>query len=121
MRDNSIKVLLIPVGEEPRIVSVPNTLKALQEHVGGYIQVFPLDSLRPNQKLGAVAIVHEEGKITGGVHRNRNIYSDGKVFDTFYGQFIVCGVDGDEFSSITLEQESYYCDLFRLVPVNNKF
>ena len=43
--NNIIKVLFFPVGGKPYIREVKNELRALQALVGGYIEVFPLDSL----------------------------------------------------------------------------
>ena len=59
-------------GCEPELVEVENTLKALQQEVGGYIEVITLP-------YGAALICNEEGRILGLPDNGR-----------------VCGVNGPE-------------------------
>ena len=42
--NNEIKALLVPVGEEPKEVTIQNELSALQNAVKGYIEYYPLAS-----------------------------------------------------------------------------
>ena len=42
MRDE-ITVLKVEPGKPPEVVSMANTLQAMQEMVGGYIEIVPLD------------------------------------------------------------------------------
>jgi len=112
MKEDIIRILVVPVNEEPKIMTVQNDLRASQEIVGGYIQTFPLDSVIPNPSLGAIAVLNEEGKITDGVKPNRTIYNNGKAFNIFYGKFFICSLNGEHFGSITPEQETYYKTLF---------
>ena len=42
MRDE-ITVLKVEPGKPPELVSMANTLQAMQEMVGGYIEIVPLD------------------------------------------------------------------------------
>ena len=39
MKEDSIQVLKIEPGKAPEAVTIPNTLKAMQQMVGGYIEV----------------------------------------------------------------------------------
>jgi len=112
MKEKVIRILVVPVNEEPRIMTIQNELRASQEVVSGYIQVFPMDSVRPNPSLGAIAVLNEEGKMTDGVKPNCPIFNNGKVFDVFYGKFFICSLNGEYFGSITPEQETYYKTLF---------
>ena len=83
-------------GEE---ATIPNTLKALQEAVGGYIETVTLCS-------DLVVICDEEGRIKGKPH----CCNIGGV--DFCGTVILAGVDGDEFADIPCG----YGDFKRLFP-----
>lgn len=61
------KVLVVPVGEAPRVEVIPPGLIPLQKLVGGYIEAVPL---APNVD----AFCNEEGRILG-LPRNRWIDS----------------------------------------------
>jgi len=80
--------------------------------------VFPLDSLESCAKLGAVAVMNEEAKLKGDVECNRTILLNGEAFGSFYGPFFICGVDGEDFSPISLEQEVYYKNKFDTLICN---
>ena len=111
----TIKVLYVPVGGAPEIRETDNGLRAMQNLVGGDIEVFPLDSLEPSTNLDAFAVLNEEGKFTPGFMPNRNVYHQGRKYDTFYGGFFICGSDENgEFISITAEQEAYYNRMFSI-------
>ena len=53
---NVIKIL---PGREPEMADIDNTLKALQQAVGGYIETVTLP------RTGLVVIVNEEGRLMG--------------------------------------------------------
>ena len=74
-------------GCAPEIIDIPNTLEALQEKVGGYIEIVSFAT-------DACVICNEEGRLMGlpdncwllGVH--------------FVGPILIAGVDGDEFTDL---------------------
>jgi len=70
---------------------ISDTLKNLQIHVGGPIEVVPLTH-------NSVIICNEEGKIDG-LPPN---FMFGDV-DMICGTVIVCGVDGDEFCDVPFD------------------
>ena len=83
---------------------IDNTLEALQEYVGGYIEVVPLSAK-------VVVICNEEGKINNlhtsasllqRVRHCTGVYKVGelRLVDVFFGQILLCGVDGDEFCDL---------------------
>ena len=87
-------------GEE---VTIPNTLKALQETVGGYIETVTLDN-------GVVLICNEEGKLRDMPYNfTARKLIDNNAFGNLYGQFpifgtvIACGADEDEFADIPID------------------
>lgn len=90
------KVIHIIPGEEPFELFMPMELEDLQRFVGGYIETVTLDE-------NTVLIVDEDGKNKAG---NPNFVLDyGRFgYDIVVGNAIICGFDGDEFTSIDLEK-----------------
>ena len=80
-----------PVG---RIIEIPNTLKALQTQVGGYIETFTVAS-------DLVIICDEEGKLKGKPY-NCTILGDDLV-----GTILAVGVDGEEFADVPIDLERW--------------
>lgn len=66
MRDE-ITVLKVEPGKPPELVSMANTLQAMQEMVGGFIEIVPLDD--------ACLVCNDEGKING-MEGNRRLGGD---------------------------------------------
>ena len=87
-------------GEE---ATIPNTLKALQEAVGGYIETVTLDN-------GVVLICNEEGKLRDMPYNftARKLIGS-NAFANLYGQFpvfgtvIACGAEGDQLADIPID------------------
>ena len=74
-------------GCEPEIIEVENTLEALQQEVGGYIEVVTLP-------YGAALICNEEGRILG-------LPDNGRVCGVdFVGTILVVGRNKDEFCDV---------------------
>ena len=84
-----IKCVKCPVGKEPEEIEIENSLEALQEQVGGYIEVLPLQP-------GIVIVCNEEGKLKG-LEPNRGITWNHKRYDVIYGDFLICQVEEPEF------------------------
>ena len=82
-------------GEE---TTIPNTLRALQEAVGGYIETVTLDN-------GVVLICNEEGRIRDMPYNFtlRRIHGIIPIHNPIFGTVIACGVDGDEFADIPID------------------
>ena len=96
-----IRVLLVEPLERPRVVMFEPTLKNLQKLVGGYIQVtYPFDD--------NVGLICNEDGISMGLPLNRYIQKDMVIF----GNFIICGLSDDDFTSLTDEQIKMYDHLF---------
>ena len=75
------------------IMEVENTLKALQEFVGGYIEVYPIgDDL--------LVVLNEEGKFNGMKPVAAYVEDEDKVIDIFYGNVLVCRSKHEEFTDI---------------------
>lgn len=82
-----MKVIYKAPGQKPEIIDIPNTLEALQEKVGGYIETVTFAT-------DACIICNEEGRLLGlpdnfwllGVH--------------FVGPILIVGIDGEEFTGL---------------------
>ena len=74
MNENEITVLKVEPGKAPEQVTIPNTLKAMQELVGGHIEVINYQ--------GACLICNEDGKLLG-LEPNRRIGQD-VIVGTFF-------------------------------------
>ena len=87
-----IKVVVQHPGEISRIVSVPDTLEALQKLVGGYIEVVSIGR-------GLLLVLNEEGRLRGMKENVRCVQ-----YGTIVGTVFVTAADGDEFRSLTTEE-----------------
>ena len=84
---NEINVLVKKPGHEWQRKTIANELKALQEIVGGYIEVVTITP-------GLAVICDEEGRLKGQRH-NTNV---GGI--DFVGTIILAGVFGEEFINV---------------------
>ena len=98
-----LKGLLVAENKLPKVVEIPNTLKSLQELVGGFIEYCYMP-----EHEDVVLICNEEGKING-MGPNRDI-----GHDIIFGPFFVIGDNPDigENISLTEEQISKWTKLF---------
>ena len=104
-----ISVILIEPGKYPKQIEIEDTLEAMQETVGGYIEEYmPFDD--------EVAIVcNEEGKMNGA-ELNRAIYSDDKeILDIIAGKFFIAyaPIESESFLSMPKDLMKKYEDKFR--------
>ena len=100
-----MNVLLIKPNEYAIEAEIENSLKAMQQIVGGNIEVFS----PTNDPI--VYVINEEGKVLG-LDENRALYDHrGNVADIVAGTFFVCGVDGDDFTSLSPELMNTYKQL----------
>ena len=100
-----MKVLAINCFEEPKVVEIENTLKALQLFVCGYIECVNLSET-------ACLICNKEGKLKK-MRANRP-YCGNLIF----GDFLICGIDetGD-FRSLSEDDILKYSNQFKLRDV----
>ena len=82
MKEERITIIAARVGEPLHLEDIDNTLEAMQEFVGGYIEAVTLPD-------GKVIICNEEGKLLG-LPYNRG----------FEGDFFICEAKGDRFVSV---------------------
>lgn len=89
--EKTLNVILVNPGQPAVVTTLPNTLKAAQRAVGGYIECVPVESYGHR----ALLICDEEGKLKG-LAANRRV-----GHDVITGPFFLCDTDGDgEFASL---------------------
>ncbi len=97
-----MQVLLVEPGKEARPFEMEDTLKAMQDIVGGHIQA-------THTWNNSVALVcNEDGKLTG-LPANRQLGNG----DIVVGTFVVCGLKDDEFCSLSNKQMEQYKAMFQ--------
>lgn len=116
--ESKIKVLAIRPAQKPEVVEIDNELETFQSFVGGYIQViYPWED-----EVGIIC--NDEGKFCGA-ELNRALRNDeGKVYDIIAGDFLIAGLDGEDFGSLSDEQIKRYSKRFavpeQFVKVDDK-
>ena len=110
-----IKVLLVELGNKPRLVEIDHTLTELQKLVGGYIAAtYPWEDL--------VAVVCDDDGIAKGYPPNRLLVDEeGKPYDILKGTFFICGLGSDDFASISDELAEKYTRKFYWPEVFARF
>lgn len=83
MPGKMIKALLVRVNENPEVIEIENTLKPMQDAVGGLVQCVWLSD-------SAVLLCNEEGKLRG-LPDNRQVGPH-----TIQGDFLIVGDEGTE-------------------------
>ena len=100
MKESVIKVLKVKPHEHPEVYMLKNTLEAMQEAVGGYIDILGLDD-------NVCILLNDEGKLIG-LEGNRRIGSD-----IIVGDFFVCGSDEEgNLASLNEEELDTYTKFF---------
>ena len=103
-----MRILVIEPGGRPEVREIDDSLKTMQQIVGGYIQsIYPFEE--------PVALVcNDEGKLMD-LLANRGLRNkDGQMYDIVFGTFFLCGApaDSDHFTSLTPEQIEQYRKMF---------
>lgn len=94
-----IQVLKIVPGQAPGTVTMPNTLEAFQEAVGGDIETVGLDA-------NATLVCNAFGKLMG-LPANRQVGGD-----TIAGTFLIVGAEDGEFCSLSDADAAHYAEKF---------
>lgn len=100
MREKEIKVLEVKPHEYPKEFILENSLEAMQEAVGGLIDIIDLEQ-------DTCILLNDEGKLIG-LEGNRRFYDD-----IIVGNFYICGSDEEgNLTSLTDEQMEKYKEIF---------
>lgn len=105
MKEQNIKVLIIPTDKEPYETTIENTLEASQKIVGGYIEL-----VCPYEDEAVCLIVNEMGKLEGLPYNFPLInLEDSQIVDMVAGQAFICRSDDEgEFASLTEEDIEHF-------------
>lgn len=110
---STIQVVMLEPGKIARVGEIEASLEGLQKAVGGYIEaIYPFEE--------QVCIVcNEEGKING-MKLNRAIYAEPQeknsrreMIDIIAGPCFICDCSGDDFGSLSPEQQRKYLEMFK--------
>lgn len=103
-----MKVLVVEPYTPPYVKDMENSLEAMQQTVGGYIQCFyPFDD-------DVVIICDEEGKINGSLPNREILDENGERIDVVFGTFFIAREGEEDFQSLTDEQLKTYSEMFSL-------
>ena len=108
-REETLKVILVKPGELAKQVEISDTLEAMQEAVGGYIE-----SYMPFEDEVAL-VCNDEGKMQG-LPLNRAIKdNEGKIIDVICGDFFICyaPIGSENFHSMPDDLMEKYEEKFR--------
>lgn len=104
-----ISVILVEPGKYPKLIEIEDTLEAMQETVGGYIEEY-----MPFEDEVAI-ICNEEGKMSG-LPLNRAIYTEDKeMVDIIAGKFFItyAPIESEKFLSMPKDLARKYQDKFK--------
>ena len=96
-----MKVVMVEPGQYARIEELDTGLESLQKAVGGLI-----DCAYPWQEK--VCIVCNDEGLINGMPLNRDV----EDYQLIAGPFFVCGIEGEDFCSLTDEQAKRYQEMF---------
>ena len=103
-----MRILIVEPEHRPEVKEIDDSLKTMQEIVGGYIQaIYPFDD-------SVALVVNDDGKIMN-LPANRGLRDEnGRIYDIVCGTFFICGApaDSDHFTSLTPEQIERYRERF---------
>lgn len=98
---NSITVIRVEPLKAPELITIDNTLEALQKEVDGYIE-----AAHPWEDPVAI-ICDEEGKMKKKM-LNRTLRNEGGyIWDIIAGTFLIVGLDEEDFTDIGEYKEKY--------------
>lgn len=92
-----IKILALQVDREPYITNIENSLKNMQNYVGGYIETV---TVLKNPQV--ILICDEEGVLKGRAVNPSipDLAEHGGWAPGIVGDCFLCGVDGEEFTDL---------------------
>lgn len=107
-REPMMTVVLLEPGKMARVTQIKNTLSEMQRVVGGMIE--PYYGFDEQVCL----VCNDEGKLMG-LPLNRSVYhpETGEMMDIIAGTCFICDCSGEDFGSLSKEQQTRYLERFR--------
>ncbi len=96
-----MRILVVKPHSRPKLDDIPHTLEAMQETVGGYIEI-----IAPFDDEGVVLVCDDEGKIKG-YELNRVV-----GHDIIAGTFFLAGADGEDLTDLPDDLAEKYEKVF---------
>lgn len=106
--EDNIRVLIAEPGKKVYAKEIRNDWREMQMIVGGLIQ-----AVYPSRKDAIAIVCNDEGKLMGLAPNCPLSDDSGKPYDMLVGTFFVCGVNEDDFTSLSPELERKYIDVIR--------
>ena len=101
-----MRVLFIPCGKHPEIREIDGSLKSMQQLVGGLIE-------EVHSGDDAAALICNEESLLLNLKPNRSIEQEGlDGYTIIRGDFFLCGVNGENYTSLSEELIEFYEELF---------
>ena len=95
-----MRILIVEPDRHPRIAEIPHTLKAMQQTVGGYIEItYPWSD--------PIALVCDEEGLLKQLPFNRLVAPGSAIFGTFF----LCGIGEEELTDLPEELADKYMRL----------
>lgn len=106
MKESKIKVVMCEPNKMAQVVEIDNELETFQSIVGGYIQAtYPFDDY-------VAVVLNDEGKLDGSP-LNRALKINEQIVDIYAGTFFICGLDDENFGSLTEDMAEKYAKEFK--------
>lgn len=107
LKEEEITVVALLPGKSAQITTLRNELSDLQAAVGGgLIQVvYPFDDT-------ACVLCNDEGKFLGFEPNRALRTQDGQIYDILVGNAYICGLNGENFGSLSEDQQQRYLQMF---------
>ena len=106
--EDNIRVLIAEPGKKVYAKEIRNDWREMQMIVGGLIQ-----AVYPSRREVIAVVCVEEGKLMGLAPNCLLSDDSGKPYDMLVGTFFVCGVNEDDFTSLSPELSRKYIDVIR--------
>ena len=115
---SKITVLVVEPEKKPYLKEIDNTLESLQSEVGGDLQaIYPFEDM-------VSLLLDDESKLKGKPLNRALRDENGKVYDIIAGTFLIVGLSGEHFGSLSAEQIDRFSEFFGMpelfVRVNGK-
>jgi hypothetical protein len=106
---DTIQIVIVEPNKKPYKQMIPNTLEAMKEIVGGYIEVLPIGATETKAQL--ILTLNEEGKLLG-LPVNRKIMGKDILVGTFF--ISAANMQGD---NITLTDRQCFDIIRKFAPL----